>query len=396
MENVSSLNPGLVLLMVMLVMAATACSDSLDELPKGEFPTNPGYLRASDPSSGMLTIFDADTFEVYRKVKLPPSSNDFSHRLEIDPAGRIWIGYSQIGIDHIRRKRERVLVFSPSGELEHELDLGCAPLDTGIVFANGYAFVGCAGSGFYGQVIVVDLDTMEAVKTFDRIHPPGEDPVKRSFYITTVAESAGSILVVGAGHPPKEYQRLTPHYAVSTRVAVIDPKTLTFRGYLTGFEPGMRVLSVLEVGGKAWLFNELSHLEERPARTDVYVMDPQTMEIVDRFNLENPFPNWAEHGDEGAIYIFHEVSIPRLREAGYQAGITRLDVATGVETFVPTPTMSSAPGMGVYRGRPCLARQGKKSGGLWCLNEDGNLELKVHQEYSIGVAFAPSGGSDLR
>ncbi len=410
MKCVSRLHLCRVFLMVMLVMA-TACNGLFDESPRpgppvgdparngsptdksptGELPRNLGYLRASHPSSGRLTIFDADTFEVYRTVTLPPSTSGYSHRLEIDPAGRVWIGYSQIGIDHLSPKEDRVLVFSPNGDLEHELDLGCSPLDTGIAFTNGYAFVGCAASGFYGQVIVVDMDTMEVVKTFDRVHPPGDDSSGQLFYITTVAEVAGSILVVGAGHPPKGYQRLTPHYAVTTRVGVIDPETLTLRGYQTGLEPGLRILNVLEVDGKAWLFNELSHLAERPARTDVYVMDPRHPQIVDRLNLDHPFPNWAEHGDAGVIYIFHEVSTQRWRDAGYRAGITRLDLATGMETFIPTPTMPHAPGMGVYRDRPCLAGRDKNSSGLWCLNEDGSLELKVHQENAIGVAFASSG-----
>ena len=135
----------------------------------------------------------------------------------------------------------------------------------------------------------------------------------------------------------------------------------------------------------------MSHLEELPACTDVYVMDPRHPQIVDRFNLDNPFPNWAEHGDDGVIYIFHAVSIERLQKAGYRSGITRLDLSTGVETFIPTPTMPHAPGMGVYRDRPCLAGRDKNSSGLWCLNEDGSLELKVPQEYAIGVAFAPTG-----
>ena len=419
MKYVGRLGSGLVLMMVMSMMTA-ACSVQLaglpadqlsehgplageppghdgptDDPPAGEFPENPGYLRASHPSSGMLTIFDADTFEVYRKVKLPPSTDDFSHRLEIDPAGRVWIGYSQIGIDHIRPKSERVLVFSPNGDLLHELDLGCAPVDTGIAFANGYAFVACAASGFSGQVFVMDLDTMEVVKTFDKVRPPDEDADKQSFYISVVGAAAESIVIAGFGNPPRDYPRLTNSASAVTRVGVIDPETLTLRGYLTGFEPGMRVLSVLEVGGKAWLFNEMSHLEERPARTDVYVMDPQTLEIVDRFNLENPFPNWAEYGEDESIYIFHKVAIDRLREAGYRAGITRLDLASGVEAFVPTPTLSRPYGMGVYRDRPCLAhRGGKQAGGLWCLSADGDLELKVRQKYSMGVAFRPSGDPD--
>ena len=403
---------GLISLIIISIMPGIACSISLSEMsirelpteevhrvvlptdspPMGEFPRNPGYLRASHPDSGQLTIFDAESFEVYRNITLPPSTRDFSHRLEIDPAGRVWIGYSQIGIDRIVRKKERVLVFSPDGELEHELDLGCAPVDTGIAFASGYAFIGCAASGFSGNVIVVNLNTMEVVKTFDRVRPPAEDGVEQGFYISAVVEVAGSVLLMGFGNPPRDYQPLTNAASAVTAVAVIDPETLTLRGYLTGFKPGLRILSVLEVDRRAWLFNELSHLEERPPRTDVYVVDLNNLEVSDRFNLENPFPHWAEHGDDKAIYIFHEVALKRLRDAGYSAGITRLEPSTGAESFIPTSTMHSASGMGVYRDQPCLVRRSKAFGGLWCLNEDGRLELKVPQEYSIGVAFRPSGG----
>ena len=83
-------------------------------------------------------------------------------------------------------------------------------------------------------------------------------------------------------------------------------------GFKTAFEPEMRVLSVLEVDGKAWLFNELSHVQERPDRTDVDVLDPHTVRIVDAFNLESPFPAWSERTDEETICIFHQVSFTGL------------------------------------------------------------------------------------
>ena len=104
-------------------------------------------------------MFNADTFEVYRAVEVPPAGIDYSHRLEFGPADRIWFGYSQIGVDDITKTfedgklhmtkteaggKDRVLVFSPEGELEHELDIGCSPPDTGIAFAEGYAFIACA------------------------------------------------------------------------------------------------------------------------------------------------------------------------------------------------------------------------------------------------------------
>ena len=146
-----------------------------------------------------------------------------------------------------------MLVFSPEGDLEHELDLGCAPPDSGIAFASGYAFIGCAASGFSGRLYVVDLQSMEVVKSFDRVHPPVEEPSELCFYINADAEVGGSILVIGFGNPPRDYPRLTNHSSVYTRVGVIDPETLTFRGYLTGIEPGLRVQSVLDIDGKAWL-----------------------------------------------------------------------------------------------------------------------------------------------
>ena len=58
-------------------------------------------------------------------------------------------------------------------------------------------------SGFSGEVIVVDTNTMEVVKTFDRVHPGDVKPTQQWFFITAVAEAAGSILVIGAGNPPE-------------------------------------------------------------------------------------------------------------------------------------------------------------------------------------------------
>ena len=51
------------------------------------------------PRFASLTIFDSDTFEVYRTVELPDSWVSDFHRLELDPMGRIWIAYTQDGMD---------------------------------------------------------------------------------------------------------------------------------------------------------------------------------------------------------------------------------------------------------------------------------------------------------
>ena len=419
MRNTRWPTPHPVLWMVTLVLATVliGCQDGSDEPPEAlelpELPANPGYLRAAHPNGGELIIFDADTFKIYRSVELPPSGVSYSHRLEIDPAGRIWIGFSQAGKDQTPGHVDRVLVFSPDGDLEHELDLGCSGPDAGVAFANGYAFVGCAGFT-WSRVVVIDLNTMEAVKAFGGILPPHPDAQKRGFYITAVEEVAGSILVLGYGSPPRDYQPSTLQYATTTGVGVIDPETLTFRGFQTGFRPGIRVLSALEVDGKAWLFNALSHLAERLPRTDVYVMDPQTLEIVDRFNLGQPFPTWAEKAEDGTIYISNMVPLENWWAVGYRSGITWLDPTTRVETFVPTPDFGRIRGMGVYRGRLCLAgtpiefieitpqadanahvarkqaeeaRKRARASGLWRLTDEGEMELNIPHQSAVGVAF---------
>ena len=148
---------GCLLMYMAILILATACnsaapasSSGLVDNPMTGLPDNVGYLRAAHPAGGRLAIFDADTFQVYRSVDLPPSTSDFSHRLEIGPFGRIWLGYSQTGLDISKLgtgNGDRVLVFSANGDLAHELDIGCSPPDTGIAFAIGYAFIACAAGG---------------------------------------------------------------------------------------------------------------------------------------------------------------------------------------------------------------------------------------------------------
>ncbi len=378
-------------LLIVLAIMASGCQGNGSEV-YGDLPENVGYLHSGTPRLGQLTIFDADTFEVYRSVEIPISWEAYSHRLELDPMGRIWIGYAQDGMHH-RGRRSGVQVLSPRGELEHDLDLGCAPPDGGIAFANGLAFVGCAASGFSGRVFVVDLETLDVVNTFDDVIPPGENAAESNFYITTVVEVGGAILVVGSGSPPRDYSRVTNHSAVYTRVLVIDPEALEIRGWLVGIEPGLRVFDVLDVDGRAWLFNKLSHLEEHAPRVDVYVLDPVTVEVVDRFNLEHPFPRWAAQDDEGRAYIYHRVSFVRLRDAGFRSGVTKLDLKTGEETFIDVPHRFTFKDLDVYGETVCMANRtltGSEDDGLWCLDEAGKLELRIPQDQATGILFVPS------
>lgn len=265
----------------------------------------------------------------------------------------------------------------------HSRELLCGA-QGGLAFANGYAFIGCAR-----MVEVVDIETLAVVKRIEWEVPPSDRHREGYWRMTAIEEIDGSILMIMRGPSPEGYGKLTNSASGVASVGVIDPETLTVKGYLSNLEPGSRISDAVEVDGKAWLFNELSHVVERPPRMDVYVMDPQSLEIVDTFNLENPFPKWARRHADGSVYIFHWVPGERLRRAGFERGITRLDPATRTEEFVAAPDGLSADGMDVHQGRACLAEAQGEDRGLWCMNEDGELELQIPEKVAVGVLFRP-------
>lgn len=368
----------LVILGILLVVFGSSCNLAP--------PANPGYLRVSEGKSSRLITFDADTFEVHRSVKFPPSYTPHSHRLEMDPKGRIWAGYTEPCPDWtgcwLWDQRKGVSIFSRKGGRLHSLGLPCGA-EGGIAFANGYAFIGCTRT-----VHVVGIDTLAVVKRIEWEVYPSDGHREGYWRMTTIEEINGSILMIMRGPSPEGYEK--PTYGVAS-VGVINPETLTVRGYLNSLGPGSRISDAVEVDGKAWLFNELSHIVARPPRRDVYVMDPQSLEIVDSFNLENPFPKWARRHTDGSLYIFHRVSGDKSRRAGFKSGITRLDLVTRTEEFVVTADRLSADGLDVYRGRPCLAEAQGEDRGLWCMNENGTLELQTPEKVAMGILFGPPG-----
>lgn len=373
-------------------MYALDLFNSEDSGPFGDFPKNPGYLRATDGEFGQLTIFDADTFEIHRTVDLPRALEGDSHRLERDDKGRIWIGYSQEYTGVLPwASKEEVRVFSAEGELEHVIDTQCGPPEGGIAFAIRRAFISCVWSGFIAKVVVVDTQTMEVVETLEVGRPHPEIPDFSDFFATAVEEVAGSILVLGRGKPPLGYDRVTGSRGGVAIVARIDPDTLAVHDYKAELPPGSRILDVVEVNGMAWLLNSFSHIAERPPRTDIYVMDPVTLEIVDSFNLPKPYPVWGKIKADGYVYIYHQdLSDERHLRRG---GVTRIDPVTREMEYteINGPERGfSAQGFDVYRGQPCMVLRS----GLWCMNGEGGIDLKLPQESSIGVLFAPSYDSE--
>ena len=367
-------------LAALAVLVGISCGPAL-----ADPPTNPGYMRASKDGHSQFIIFDADTYEIHRSVEFPPSSTPESHRLEIGPNGRIWVGYDEtrdgIFAYMLRDQRHGILVFAPDGTLLHEVDILCG--GSGMAFASGYAFVGCGSA-----IFAVDIETMAVVKRLDWDHPSGLSNRQRHTTITAVEAIGSSILVFAFSFPPEDYKARTHHSASVTKIKVIDAESLTVRGYRNIPEPGLRVFSAVDVNGDAWIFNRLSHTAERAPRVDVYVMDPRTLDIVDSFNLEQPFPEWAELDENGFIHIFNS-ALDHEWQSGFPSGFTLLNPTSREEIFIATPDFRSTRGIGVDQGRPCLTHRGTEDGGLWCMNDNGTLEQKVKHPGTVGVRFGP-------
>ena len=389
---------GWIVVMAILAMPYIADAITEDNSAFGEFPQNPGYLRATERDFGRLTIFDADTFEVYRTIDLPQAFEGTSHRLERDDKGRIWIGYSQeytgvlpwIG-------KEEVRVFSARGDLEHVLDTQCGPPEGGIAFANGYAFIGCVWSGFSAKIVVVDVESMNIVKTLEvrRPHPEIPNPEISDFFLDAVEEVDGSILALGSGGSPVGYDGVKPRTNGITIVARIDPETLTVDEYKVELEPGSFAMDAVEVNGAAWLLNSNSNIVERSPRVDVYVINPHTLEVLDSFNLDKPYPTWGERGADGYVHIYHMNAIPSDFGVGHLGGVTRINPDTRETDYFQVNNDSTGRNIpGFIAGDFATRDDGTSfvvmSDGLWRVGADGK-ELVVEQEYSIGVLFAPTG-----
>ena len=91
----------------------------------------------------------------------------------------------------------------------------------------------------------------------------------------------------------------------------------------------------------------------------------------------------------GFIHILNSVIGAQSRLAGFQSGFTLLNSASREEMFTAIPDLPFTRGIGVDQGRPCLTRRGTEDGGLWCMNDNGVLELKIKHPGAVGVRFGP-------
>ena len=396
-----------------LVMLLQSCWFA-DEKP---VPENIGWVH-SEQEGAKIILFDAETYEEFRRVRFTPHLVGGAHRFEIDPMGRIWSGYDQEYVgptwtDVIRgrfRIRDEVTIRDSLGDEIALIEDPCTSPRGGIAFVAGMAFIGCEESGTRATVVAVDIETLAVVERFS-MSPPEYDLLERALLFSTVEASDNAVFVSMTGKPPSDFEHDHIHGAiVSTTIAVIDPWEMQIRGYVE-LPPGSRVNDMQHVDGLTWLFNSYSHVTAGPERVDVHVLDPVSVEVVDSFNLPKAYPVWAFVRDR-SMYVFHnangamggygnfeepafpldpetdgpEISVSRIDMGTMQMEYRKFEVDTrgNQEDVFYSWIQHAAPGPAGW----CVAFfGGEENGGLYCEQDDGVFRQVIQLERAVGVLF---------
>ncbi|MBE3519815.1 MAG: hypothetical protein IMW97_05885 [Firmicutes bacterium] len=288
-------------------------------------------------SRSAVHIVDLSSLKTSRSVKLPRS---WVRSPAVDPMGRLWVGLSG---DQDRAGKE-VWVIEQSGRVRAKIEVGEAP-EAGISFNGGRAYVCCRGTGFSGQVWVVDLESLKVEKVIDL----GAGPYEYSFL--TASAAGERYLVVAANHSPPPGKEGEGAFDLPYgEVFVIDCRSNEIVSRVD-LGPGVAVWDIMPADGEAfYLINnaafqwKMAFGDQGEGPGDIILFDP-AKGVVKRNYEVGGFPFKAEFLREGVLLIYCriwsskyvdqrralvELDIPsgRYRRADLPAGFCGTDMLT--------------------------------------------------------------------
>ncbi len=315
------------------------------------------------PRNNSLTVFDADTLKVMRKVKLP-RSHAYAGAFARDPEGRIWIAFS----GGLGQSDDRVMVFSPDGKLLRTIRAREYP-GMGITFARGKAFIGCLERGFGGSVVVVDLDTLEVERVIPLKHPEA-----KGIYALTYAAATEEFLVVTVSLGDENTEIIgfdLQMGKIRERIRLAFPTT---------------VWHILPIKSHLfYLVNNAGFVDrpyeegEAPSYRDCLVFDARQGKIVREIDLPDLLYRGVKVGD--TIYF---LNVAQAATNDWREGVTIYQIKDGSYRYIELPGHMWMQDIAYYRGAVYLA--GKD--GLYRLDlESEELELVLKAEDATGVIF---------
>lgn len=310
----------LVLVTCGIVATAAGCFPRVLQEPERPVFVISGENVFERSSRSAVHIVDLSSFKTVRSVKLPRS---WVRSPAVDPMGRLWVGVSG---DQDRAGRE-VWIIEPSGRVIAKLQVGEAP-EAGISFHGGRAYVCCRGTGFSGQVWVIDLESLKVEKVLDLDAKPYE------YSFLTTSAMGERFLLVAANHSPPPGQEGEGVFDLPYgEVFVIDCESgQVVRRVDLG--PGIAVWDIVAAGGDDgfYLINnaafqwKMAFGNQNEGPGDVILFD--SLEGVVKRNYQvGGFPFKAEFLRQGVLLIYCRIWSSKYVD--HRRALVELDVLSG-------------------------------------------------------------------
>jgi len=312
-------------------------------------PIYPGNIF----SPKRLKIIDVADWRIDKHIRLPNSS---SSHLNIDPQGRIWIGYD----GDFSKGDNRVQIYSQAGALLHDLT-PCRNPDAGIHFIANRVFIVCELNGFSGKVVVLNLETLEIEADIDLGIPDS------TLLLTTSAVDENRLVVSAYGRGPIETSY--------TNIVIIDPISLK-----TEFLPilsNVHIDRVISYEGRFYMFNAASWRQSRDNAQDVLILDVDNPLELESMTIA-PSPVWGVIEDD-ILYAHHNPEYGQAHTDSTRL-FSRTNLRTGETEVWPLPDKWNALDIEFINGQvvmPGLYRYPQESrDGLYTFDfESGELSL---------------------
>lgn len=277
-----------------------------------------------------MTLIDTKSWQIYKQVNLP---NSDSYHFNIDPFGRIWIGYA----GDFYRSDDRVQIYTKSGEIVDELTPCDAP-NAGIHFTSQRVFIACTLNGFHGKVVVIDLLDMSTEADIDFRLPDNH------LLFTTSATSEDTLLMSAYTGIPRD--QLNAKDTSYTRVALLDEHNLVARLLPTIFTD-VRIIHIIPYDGKFYLLNTASWRQSRSNAQDILIIDPTIPDAIGTLTFVSSPTIGVIHNN--ILYAYHNPEYGQAHSDPKRL-FSRTDLTTGVSQTWDLPDRWNAGDMVLIDG----------------------------------------------
>lgn len=333
-------------------------------LPPLALPQHTAYVLSGilgGTNTFWLTLLDADTWQVIRRVQLPQA---YTTHLSRDPQGRLWIGY--LGLDWTEY---RMQVFTTDGRLLQTLH-PCRDPESGVQFASGKAFVMCMENGFFATVAVLDLATL-SVETLMKLEWP-----RNNYLVYSSGGDENYGIVIGSHGGPRDTSY--------TGITLLNLQNQQVESQLNTLEDAY-IRKVVPYQGQYYLLNAESWRLPRETAKDIFVVTPSVPPGVKTLKLPISSPNWGGVAND-MLFTYHNPTKGGVASVASNRAVVRLDLKTGASQVWSLPDNWDANDLEVVNGKVILL----KDDGVYEFNpDDGQLQKRVAISIPRQIVVSP-------